>query len=117
MAGAMGLPARRLACAGVLAALVAAVAWWHRQDSRRKLMDKGYKNPVLWLSPLGGWTKSSDVPLDVRVQQHKEVPPPPTPAKLPGIIIRGGKKSKLQQYPSNRGEYRIDRINLRKNWL
>jgi len=43
------------------------------KDSRRKLMDRGYKNPVLWLSPLGGWTKKSDVPLDVRVQQHKEV--------------------------------------------
>jgi len=43
------------------------------KDSRRKLMAKGYKNPVLWLSPLGGWTKSSDVPLDVRVNQHKEV--------------------------------------------
>jgi len=28
---------------------------------------------VLWLSPLGGWTKKSDVPLDVRVNQHKEV--------------------------------------------
>jgi 3'-phosphoadenosine 5'-phosphosulfate synthase len=43
------------------------------KDSRRKLMAKGYKNPVLWLSPLGGWTKASDVPLDVRVSQHKEV--------------------------------------------
>lgn len=43
------------------------------KDSRRKLMARGYKNPVLWLSPLGGWTKASDVPLDVRVAQHKEV--------------------------------------------
>ena len=43
------------------------------KDSRRKLMERGYKNPVLWLSPLGGWTKKSDVPLDVRVNQHKEV--------------------------------------------
>ena len=43
------------------------------KDSRRKLMARGYKNPVLWLSPLGGWTKPSDVPLDVRVRQHKEV--------------------------------------------
>ena len=24
------------------------------KDSRKKLMAKGYKNPVLWLSPLGG---------------------------------------------------------------
>merc|ERR1719399_1149213 len=43
------------------------------KDSRRKLMGRGYKNPVLWLSPLGGWTKPSDVPLDVRVKQHQEV--------------------------------------------
>jgi len=43
------------------------------KDSRRKLMARGYKNPVLWLSPLGGWTKPSDVPLDVRVKQHHEV--------------------------------------------
>lgn len=43
------------------------------KDSRRKLMDRGFKNPVLWLSPLGGWTKKSDVPLDVRVKQHIEV--------------------------------------------
>jgi len=43
------------------------------KDSRKKLIERGYKNPVLWLSPLGGWTKASDVPLDVRVKQHHEV--------------------------------------------
>jgi len=37
------------------------------------LKSKGYKKPVLWLSPLGGWTKEDDVPLDVRVHQHEEV--------------------------------------------
>jgi len=37
------------------------------------LVKQGYKKPVLWLSPLGGWTKEDDVPLDVRVKQHEEV--------------------------------------------
>lgn len=37
------------------------------------LKAKGYKKPVLWLSPLGGWTKDDDVPLDVRIHQHEEV--------------------------------------------
>ena len=37
------------------------------------LKKQGYNNPVLWLSPLGGWTKADDVPLDVRVKQHEEV--------------------------------------------
>jgi 3'-phosphoadenosine 5'-phosphosulfate synthase len=37
------------------------------------LRRKGYKKPILWLSPLGGWTKDDDVPLDVRVKQHEKV--------------------------------------------
>jgi 3'-phosphoadenosine 5'-phosphosulfate synthase len=37
------------------------------------LRKQGYKKPVLWLSPLGGWTKPDDVPLDVRVKQHEQV--------------------------------------------
>ncbi len=37
------------------------------------LRKKGYQKPVLWLSPLGGWTKEDDVPLDVRVKQHEHV--------------------------------------------
>lgn len=37
------------------------------------LRSQGYQKPVLWLSPLGGWTKEDDVPLDVRVRQHEEV--------------------------------------------
>lgn len=28
---------------------------------------------MLWLSPLGGWSKASDVPLDVRLKQHDAV--------------------------------------------
>eukprot|EP01065_Artemidia_motanka_P045793 TRINITY_DN679_c0_g1_i1.p1 TRINITY_DN679_c0_g1~~TRINITY_DN679_c0_g1_i1.p1 ORF type:complete len:1111 (+),score=380.75 TRINITY_DN679_c0_g1_i1:115-3333(+) len=43
------------------------------KDGRRQLIDRGFKNPVLWLSPLGGWTKSDDAPLDVRVRQHQAV--------------------------------------------
>ncbi|KDO33454.1 hypothetical protein SPRG_02261 [Saprolegnia parasitica CBS 223.65] len=39
-------------------------------SARQQLLDMGYKNPVLWLSPLGGWTKDDDVPLNVRVDQH-----------------------------------------------
>jgi 3'-phosphoadenosine 5'-phosphosulfate synthase len=37
------------------------------------LKRQGYQKPVLWLSPLGGWTKADDVPLDVRVKQHEKV--------------------------------------------
>lgn len=43
------------------------------KTGREILLEKGYKNPILWLSPLGGWTKSDDVPLDVRVKQHEAV--------------------------------------------
>lgn len=43
------------------------------QTGRDILLKKGFKNPILWLSPLGGWTKSDDVPLDVRVKQHEAV--------------------------------------------
>ncbi|KAI9910141.1 hypothetical protein PsorP6_010807 [Peronosclerospora sorghi] len=41
--------------------------------AREQLLAQGYKNPVLWLSPLGGWTKDDDVPLDVRVRQHEAI--------------------------------------------
>lgn len=43
------------------------------KTARERLLDRGFKNPVLWLSPLGGWTKEDDVPLDVRVKQHVAV--------------------------------------------
>ncbi|KAJ8673594.1 hypothetical protein QAD02_004856, partial [Eretmocerus hayati] len=44
------------------------------QDTRRRLLEEeGFKNPVLLLHPLGGWTKDDDVPLNVRILQHKAV--------------------------------------------
>lgn len=43
------------------------------KETRIELMNRGYKNPVLLLHPLGGWTKDDDVPLDVRIKQHEAV--------------------------------------------
>lgn len=42
-------------------------------DTRRRLLEMGYKNPVLLLHPLGGFVKADDVPLDVRMEQHSKV--------------------------------------------
>ncbi|XP_067938076.1 bifunctional 3'-phosphoadenosine 5'-phosphosulfate synthase-like isoform X2 [Watersipora subatra] len=43
------------------------------QDTRRRLLERGYKNPTLLLHPLGGWTKDDDVPLAVRMKQHAAI--------------------------------------------
>lgn len=43
------------------------------QDTRRRLLARGYKCPVLLLHPLGGWTKDDDVPLEWRIKQHAAV--------------------------------------------
>jgi len=43
------------------------------QDTALKLKEKGHKRPVLWLSPLGGWTKDDDVPLKTRMDQHHAI--------------------------------------------
>ena len=43
------------------------------RDCERQLKTKGFKKPVLLLHPLGGWTKDDDVPLAVRIEQHKAV--------------------------------------------
>ncbi|XP_015746960.1 bifunctional 3'-phosphoadenosine 5'-phosphosulfate synthase 2 isoform X1 [Python bivittatus] len=43
------------------------------QDTKRRLLERGYKHPVLLLHPLGGWTKDDDVPLDWRMKQHAAV--------------------------------------------
>ncbi|KAF7837951.1 ATP sulfurylase 1, chloroplastic [Senna tora] len=42
-------------------------------DTRRRLLEMGYKNPILLLHPLGGFTKADDVPLDWRMRQHEKV--------------------------------------------
>lgn len=42
-------------------------------DTRKQLIEKGYKNPVLLLHPCGGWTKDDDVPLKPRVEQHHAI--------------------------------------------
>lgn len=42
-------------------------------DTKRRLLERGYKNPVLLLHPLGGWTKDDDVPLEWRMRQHAGV--------------------------------------------
>ncbi|KAJ6708756.1 ENDOGLUCANASE [Salix koriyanagi] len=42
-------------------------------DTRRRLLEMGYKNPILLLHPLGGFTKADDVPLGVRMEQHCKV--------------------------------------------
>lgn len=43
------------------------------QDTALRLKEQGFKKPVLWLSPLGGWTKDDDVPLDTRMAQHQAI--------------------------------------------
>merc|ERR1719181_2726177 len=43
------------------------------QDTAKRLKEQGFKKPVLWLSPLGGWTKDDDVPLDTRMAQHNAI--------------------------------------------
>lgn len=39
-------------------------------DTYKKLKESGFKKTILWLSPLGGWTKDDDVPLQTRIAQH-----------------------------------------------
>ncbi|KAK4265588.1 hypothetical protein QN277_026619 [Acacia crassicarpa] len=42
-------------------------------DTRKRLLEMGYKNPILLLHPLGGFTKADDVPLSWRMRQHEKV--------------------------------------------
>lgn len=48
-------------------------AYLMKRAGEKLKTEGGYKKPILWLSPLGGWTKEDDVPLDVRVHQHERV--------------------------------------------
>lgn len=43
------------------------------QDTHKRLIERGYRRPVLLLHPLGGWTKDDDVPLPWRMKQHTAV--------------------------------------------
>ncbi|XP_043591791.1 bifunctional 3'-phosphoadenosine 5'-phosphosulfate synthase isoform X2 [Bombus pyrosoma] len=44
------------------------------QDTKKRLLEeRGFKNPILLLHPLGGWTKDDDVPLQTRILQHEAV--------------------------------------------
>ncbi|KAK2582921.1 hypothetical protein KPH14_008987 [Odynerus spinipes] len=43
------------------------------QDTRKRLLERDFRKPVLLLHPLGGWTKDDDVPLSVRIKQHQAV--------------------------------------------
>jgi len=79
------------------------------KKGREILLNKGYKNPILWLSPLGGWTKSDDVPLDVRVKQHEAVlnekmldPATTVMAIWPAPMIYGGPTEVLFHAKSRR---------------
>lgn len=42
-------------------------------DTKNRLVERGFRRPVLLLHPLGGWTKDDDVPLAVRMRQHQAV--------------------------------------------
>jgi 3'-phosphoadenosine 5'-phosphosulfate synthase len=79
------------------------------KEGGKMLKSKGYKNPVLLLSPLGGWTKFDDVPLDVRVKQHeavlaaKELDPKSTVMHIwPAPMIYGGPTEVLFHAKSRR---------------
>ena len=41
------------------------------KHAREELIQRGYKNPVCLLHPLGGWSKDDDVPLKFRIRQHQ----------------------------------------------
>eukprot|EP01033_Poteriospumella_lacustris_P002066 gene2066-1505_t len=79
------------------------------RTAREILKKKGYSNPILWLSPLGGWTKSDDVPLDVRVKQHEAIiregmldPETTVMAIWPAPMIYGGPTEVLFHAKSRR---------------
>eukprot|EP00850_Spirogloea_muscicola_P016875 SM000140S00624 [mRNA] locus=s140:265310:268001:+ [translate_table: standard] len=42
-------------------------------DTRKRLLEMGFQNPILLLHPLGGFTKADDVPTEFRMKQHAKV--------------------------------------------
>lgn len=56
-------------------------------DTRRRLLEMGFKNPILLLHPLGGYTKSDDVPLLWRMKQHEKVRHPFLPSPGPSLPL------------------------------
>lgn len=43
------------------------------KETRKLLESRGYKNPILLLHPIGGWTKDDDIPLHIRIKQHQAI--------------------------------------------
>lgn len=87
------------------------------QDTKRRLLERGYKNPVLLLHPLGGWTKDDDVPLDWRIKQHAAVleegvldPASTIVAIFPSPMMYAGPTEVGLWFPP--GLYILDRFNL-----
>ena len=42
-------------------------------DTKWQLLEMGYKNPLLLLHPLGGYTKGDDISFYWRMKQHDQV--------------------------------------------
>ncbi|KAI8566324.1 hypothetical protein RHMOL_Rhmol02G0032000 [Rhododendron molle] len=78
-------------------------------DTRRRLLEMGYKNPVLLLHPLGGYMKADDVPHSWRMKQHEKaelgfVPGVPFRAVF-GSWISGGKGKVMGKGSGRRCSY------------
>ena len=77
-------------------------------DCKRQLGERGFKKPVLLLHPLGGWTKDDDVPLGVRMEQHKAImdegvldPESTVLAIFPSPMMYAGQLKSVPQFWTN----------------